>query len=511
MGCGASVEAPQLLDFPEEEMEKAVERAIRVDIFQDEVDAASFRELRENPKFVLPGTQYKWEPNIAEIERRENSKAIEVIMKITDAKDVMALQEMDGKEQMDPKKDPEEETLKVLPWSRLCRTLNNPGRYELVSVQFNGVEVNWRMESNIGQRGVRWEDLGAVEGSVVECVIKPLVTQQFIDDLLDLHEKLVVWDLVLDETDEEAEPRLQFRKVPPFADEPERLVVKDWNLSGLGLTELPESIASLEVECNLVFSNNQLRELPPTIGFMKASYLDLSNNELQSLPEELFTLWGGGSCSLNLANNELTSLPASIGKFQIKKLDLSGNKLEMLPAEFAELQCTCGVRLDGQRGSKSTEDLIAGLESSDTLKIISDMGEMSIEVPEEIPEPERKTYVATQKREKSMLEFWNDFTGVTYRNRIKEISRRVPFESQANLRPGRGRYCTTPAQHAYKTKMDRQRKYRALIKEKDAMLDGPEKEEKAKEIAARKEAGEFSISAEQQAHIDNHWSRQKRD
>ncbi|MET0647375.1 MAG: COR domain-containing protein [Pyrinomonadaceae bacterium] len=83
------------------------------------------------------------------------------------------------------------------------------------------------------------------------------------------------------------------------------------DLSGLKLTELPESIARLKQLRKLNLAHNNLTELPESIGRLtQLESLDLSDNALKSLPDSLLSL--RSLEALFLHGNADLSLPAEI-------------------------------------------------------------------------------------------------------------------------------------------------------------------------------------------------------
>jgi Leucine-rich repeat (LRR) protein len=85
-----------------------------------------------------------------------------------------------------------------------------------------------------------------------------------------------------DEAYQEAEQRIEAARQEGAA---------ELDLSGIGLTELPEAIASLTQLQELYLSNNQLTELPRAIAsFTQLQTLNLSFNRLMELPESLENL-----------------------------------------------------------------------------------------------------------------------------------------------------------------------------------------------------------------------------
>ncbi len=134
----------------------------------------------------------------------------------------------------------------------------------------------------------------------------------------------------------------------------------DLDLSRLGLTKLPESIAQLPHLQSLALDGNKLTTLPESINQLsqletlflignqltvlpkaiaqlsKLSTLFLSHNQLTALPEfiaRLSELW-----TLDAGNNQLVTLPESIAQLsQLRTLTLDDNKLTSLPEALRKL------------------------------------------------------------------------------------------------------------------------------------------------------------------------------
>ena len=98
------------------------------------------------------------------------------------------------------------------------------------------------------------------------------------------------------------------------------------DLSGQGLTKIPESIFKNTTLEQLDLSSNRLTGAPQAeIRFLQnLKSLDLSNNQLTGLPAELGQL--KNLETLNVSNNKLTGLPLELGNLtQLRVLDVSGN------------------------------------------------------------------------------------------------------------------------------------------------------------------------------------------
>lgn len=103
------------------------------------------------------------------------------------------------------------------------------------------------------------------------------------------------------------------------------------DLSEMGLTELPESLAGLTLLESLDLSGNNLAKLPDWLGLLtQLQSLNLSSNRLTDLAEWLGQLKLLESLDLSL--NQLTTLPKVLKVLtQLQSLDLSFNKLTALP------------------------------------------------------------------------------------------------------------------------------------------------------------------------------------
>jgi internalin A len=108
------------------------------------------------------------------------------------------------------------------------------------------------------------------------------------------------------------------------------------NLSGMNLSELPESIGNLTNLTSLHFSG-YLRALPESIGNLtNLTTLDLWKNQLRALPESIGNLTN--LTSLALWNSQLRALPESIGNLtNLTALDLSSSQLRALPESIGNL------------------------------------------------------------------------------------------------------------------------------------------------------------------------------
>ncbi|KAL4138369.1 hypothetical protein PRIC2_001875 [Phytophthora ramorum] len=152
-----------------------------------------------------------------------------------------------------------------------------------------------------------------------------------------IHEREVVQDLMMSKME-----RIIRRKAQ-YGDD----IV---DLRGRGLKELPydlyhgrDALASLSSLLILDLARNQLQSLPEAIftHLFSLQSLDISDNELSSLPEEI-----GEARDLQLLDarsNRLTGTPVSLTNLHelrhcmaLRKLDLYNNRLRALPLELAD-------------------------------------------------------------------------------------------------------------------------------------------------------------------------------
>jgi Leucine-rich repeat (LRR) protein len=103
------------------------------------------------------------------------------------------------------------------------------------------------------------------------------------------------------------------------------------DLSGAGLTYVPDAIGSLTKLAELDLSDNRLTVLPEALGSLTAlENLDLGSNGLTTLPKALGNLTA--LTTLDLGGNGLTVLPRTLGDLAaLTTLYLDRNGLTELP------------------------------------------------------------------------------------------------------------------------------------------------------------------------------------
>jgi small GTP-binding protein len=163
------------------------------------------------------------------------------------------------------------------------------------------------------------------------------------------------------------------------------------DLTGLGLTEIPDSIGQLTALTTLNLSRNQLTEIPDWIGQLTAlTTLNLNGNRLTEIPDWIGQLTA--LTDLDLSRNLLTEVPDSIGQLTalirlylygnqlteipdsirqltaLKRLDLSRNRLTEIPDWIGQLTGLTGLNLNDNR-LKEIPDSIGQLTGLTTLNL----------------------------------------------------------------------------------------------------------------------------------------------
>lgn len=161
------------------------------------------------------------------------------------------------------------------------------------------------------------------------------------------------------------------------------------NLNGCGLEQFPECITRLSNLIHLIVDDNQIIELPESIGNLnQLQKLNFASNPLETLPErvigqliQLKSIDGSynnlttlpesiGSLSklttLNLENNQLTALPESLTQLKnLETLNLESNKLTRLPESMGNLSNLRSIQLQ----NNLLEELPDSLSNIDKLWI----------------------------------------------------------------------------------------------------------------------------------------------
>uniref|UniRef100_A0A8D3BRG7 Leucine-rich repeat protein SHOC-2 n=1 Tax=Scophthalmus maximus TaxID=52904 RepID=A0A8D3BRG7_SCOMX len=120
-------------------------------------------------------------------------------------------------------------------------------------------------------------------------------------------------------------------------------------LSSNQLTQLSDDIRLLPGLTTLDLHDNQLSSLPCALGeLQELQQLRVSHNQLTSLPAETCTL--KNLCVLTMQQNLLENLPEELGQLEnLTELDLSNNQLEDLPSSLGRLTRLQKLNLCGNK------------------------------------------------------------------------------------------------------------------------------------------------------------------
>lgn len=115
------------------------------------------------------------------------------------------------------------------------------------------------------------------------------------------------------------------------------------DLSRNQLTSLPREICRLPLQTLLV-AHNRLASLPDELGRMSAlAELDAGCNEITNLPPRMGDL--ARLRSLDLRSNMIVHLPIELTYLRLVKLDISGNRISVLPNEMRKMKSLVDFRL----------------------------------------------------------------------------------------------------------------------------------------------------------------------
>ena len=136
-------------------------------------------------------------------------------------------------------------------------------------------------------------------------------------------------------------PLLPSDSLPPQTTE-ENVV----DMSGQGLTSVPDSIFSRSSVVSLDLSNNNLQgSLPAEMRLLaNLEILDLSNNQFTGVPAEIGQLTQ--LRILNLSNNPITGLPHELGNLSnLQVLDLTGTNFAEADLEIIKAALPSAVEI----------------------------------------------------------------------------------------------------------------------------------------------------------------------
>ncbi|XP_045470138.1 leucine-rich repeat and calponin homology domain-containing protein isoform X3 [Harmonia axyridis] len=145
---------------------------------------------------------------------------------------------------------------------------------------------------------------------------------------------------ILEEAHQSGELRLSNRKLKDFPKCSDKYNLSDTVIADLSknrFSELPEEVTSFCFLEKLLCYHNAIRLMPDGLSNLQClSFLDLSRNQLTSLPREICQL---PIQILLVSNNRLKSLPDDLCKMsQLTELDASCNQLSHLPPRMCELR-----------------------------------------------------------------------------------------------------------------------------------------------------------------------------
>ncbi|XP_057662874.1 leucine-rich repeat and calponin homology domain-containing protein isoform X2 [Diorhabda carinulata] len=145
---------------------------------------------------------------------------------------------------------------------------------------------------------------------------------------------------ILEEANQSGELKLSNRKLKDFPKTNEKYNLSDTVIADLSKNrfgELPDEVLGFHFLEKLQCYHNAIRFIPDTVsGLQCLNFLDLSRNQLTSLPRELCQL---PIQILLVSNNSLSSLPDEMCRMsQLTELDASCNQLTHLPPRLGELK-----------------------------------------------------------------------------------------------------------------------------------------------------------------------------
>ena len=128
-----------------------------------------------------------------------------------------------------------------------------------------------------------------------------------------------------------------YRKAEEKIEQARRSGAKQLDLSGMGLTEVPEVLGKLTALRVLDLSRNHLTTLSEALGKLTAlRELDLSRNQLTTLPAQIGNLLS--LVKLDVQTNRLIALPRDIENLKgMRTIWLNNNELASLPHEVFRL------------------------------------------------------------------------------------------------------------------------------------------------------------------------------
>lgn len=176
-------------------------------------------------------------------------------------------------------------------------------------------------------------------------------------------------------------------------------------LNGMGLTQIPASIALLTQLKGLDLSDNHITAFPEFIfQLSQLMILTIAHNRLTGIPDSIARLsqlqW------LNVDNNKITVIPDALAQLPaLRQLDFSGNEITIIPESISQL--TRLERLDVSNNRLSTvPEQLTHLTNLRTLFL---HGNPALGIPEEILGPTLEEVSKRGKRPRHPVEILGYF------------------------------------------------------------------------------------------------------
>jgi Leucine-rich repeat (LRR) protein len=133
--------------------------------------------------------------------------------------------------------------------------------------------------------------------------------------------------------------------------------LKELDLSGLELTEIPADVFDLKWLKVLIISHNQLTRISGSITRLQnLTSLHLNGNKLKQLSEAITRLQN--LTSLYIRRNQITEIPETITRLQnLTSLDLTGNQIIQIPETITRLQNLTSLDLSSNQITQIPEEI----------------------------------------------------------------------------------------------------------------------------------------------------------
>jgi internalin A len=166
------------------------------------------------------------------------------------------------------------------------------------------------------------------------------------------------------------------------------------DLSGLGLTVIPDSISQLSHLRLLDASQNKISEISTKIIKLTDLYtLDLSRNLITIIPPYIESL--KELHHLNVSENKIEKIPIEIGRIvNLNTLNISGNKISEISFDFFNLFHLKAFSADRNQMVKIPN----GIGRLKKLRYISFLGNFIYDIPLEIVELSRLMFFSIEKK-----------------------------------------------------------------------------------------------------------------